>query len=82
MRFFNRASIRTKFVLLPLVATGFLLILLSIFASFLGAEKRLLTQIKQENIVKVDLLLDLFAQLSRNHAHIFSLLLIVVFTRR
>ena len=78
LQFIKRASIRTKFILLPLIAGFFLLILLFFFFNLLHYENRVLTHIEQENLTRVDTLLNLFARLSGNHAQIFSLLVSTV----
>src|SRR4030095_7714107 len=64
----------TKFALVPIIASGFLLVLLLIFLGLANQEKTLLEHIEQQTLTKLDKLLALEHKLSQNHGEIFAML--------
>ncbi|MEE8074746.1 MAG: hypothetical protein V3T60_03880, partial [Candidatus Binatia bacterium] len=74
MQYLKDIPIRTKFVLFPLIGSGFLIATLILYATHLNSERQALAHTEQENLAKVGVLSDLFAQLSRNHVRIFTML--------
>lgn len=72
--FFKNASLKTKFTLVPVVASVFLLILIVVFVGLAQQEKQLLEHIEQQTLTKIDRMLSLKHKLSQNHGEIFSML--------
>jgi signal transduction histidine kinase len=73
-RFLNKASLRTKFTLVPLIAGALTIVLVFVFAGFMAQESLSRQRAEHRAFEEFDTLLELFGMLSRNHRQIFSLL--------
>ena len=74
LNLFKNASLKTKFAMVPVLASGFLLALIVIFLSLANQEKKLLEHIEQQTLTKIDKLLTLMHKLSQNHGEIFAMM--------
>lgn len=70
----KNVSLKTKFTLVPVIASVFLLILIVAFLALARQEKHLLEHIETQTLTKIDKLLSLKHKLSQNHGEIFSML--------
>jgi phosphoglycerate-specific signal transduction histidine kinase len=73
-RFLQNLHIRTKFLLVPLLATINLALLGGLSLHFFATQKTLLLHVVRQDLVEIDTLTKLFSQLSANHVQIFDLL--------
>jgi len=78
IRHLNDTSLKTKFNLLPIVASVFLLALILVFLLFTHQEKKLLEHIQQQTLTRSDDLYALQHKLSRNHGELFVLLASII----
>jgi signal transduction histidine kinase/DNA-binding response OmpR family regulator/HAMP domain-containing protein len=74
VRFLRNLTITFKFLLVPLVAAGGMLLLGAIFSNSLNDQKILLSRIADYHLVKIDKMSRLFSKLAANHVGIFNLL--------
>lgn len=74
MRFLSNLSIRKKFLLLPTIAAGLMLVLGVIFMSTQETQKTLLHQTVSQDVPKMREMFRLFSEFSTNHAKFISLL--------
>lgn len=74
MKFLLNLKLRTRFLLIPLVAAAGLALLGVIFLNILNTQKILLSHVVSQDLVKIDNLSTLFSKLSTNHVQIFDLL--------
>ena len=74
VRFLRNLTITFKFLLVPLVAAGGMLLLGAIFSNSLNDQKILLSRIVDYHFVKIDKMSRLFSELAANHVGIFNLL--------
>ena len=74
IRFLKGTSLKTKFNVVPLIASVFLLCLIFVFLLFTRQEKVLFEHIEQQTLTRFDKLFALKHKLSSNHGEIFSLL--------
>ena len=74
MKFLGNLTIRGKFLLVPLVAAGGMLLLGALFFNVLNTQQALLSRITNQELVKIDDLSRLLSELTTNHVQIFDLL--------
>src|SRR3989441_2790299 len=74
MKFLGNLTIRGKFLLVPLVAAGGMLLLGVLFFNVLNTQQALLSRITNQELVKIDDLSRLLSELTTNHVQIFDLL--------
>ncbi len=74
MRFLSNLSIRKKFLLLPTIAAGLMLVLGVIFMSTEKTQQTLLHQTVSQDVPKMRAMARLFSEFSTNHAKFISLL--------
>jgi hypothetical protein len=72
MRFLRNQTIRKKFLLVPLVAVGGILLLGAVFLNVLKNQQALLSQVVGQELVKIDNLSRLLSELAINHVQISS----------
>ena len=73
MKFLGNLTIRGKFLLVPLVAAGGMLLLGALFFNVLNTQQALLSRITNQELVKIDDLSRLLSELTTNHVQIFDL---------
>lgn len=74
LKFLQDLKIRTRFLLIPVVAAGGMALLGVVFLNILYTQKTLLSRVVSQDLVKIDKLSTLFSELSTNHVKIFDLL--------
>lgn len=74
MKRLSNLSIRTKFLLLPTIAAGLMLVLGAIFLSAQETQRALLNQTVSQDVPKMREIFRLFSGFSTNHAEFISLL--------
>ncbi|MDP1707729.1 MAG: EAL domain-containing protein [Gammaproteobacteria bacterium] len=74
MKLLSNLSIRTKFLLLPVIAAGLILVLGAIFLSAQETQRSQLEQTVSRDVPKMREMFRLFSEFSTNHAEFISLL--------
>lgn len=73
-KFLNNASLKTKFILVPLISGGLLIVLVFAFSGLMAQANQSRERVEHRAFEEFNTLLNLFGELSRNHREIFVLL--------
>ena len=72
---YKKSSIRTKFILFPLITIFLFITMTGIFIVYVSNQERLISNNEKDTLNKFKIISNLFANISINHVHLSSILL-------
>ena len=72
---YKKSSIRTKFILFPLITIFLFITITGIFIIYISNQERLISNNEKDTLKKFEIISDLFSSVSINHVRISSILL-------
>ncbi len=72
---YKKSSIRTKFILFPLITIFLFITMTGIFIVYVSNQEKLISNNEKDTLNKFKIISNLFANISINHVHLSSILL-------